>query len=92
FGCKDEKNMQRRIILGWTNLSSVAQLRGGESAGPTTSPAFPRKEEGQDCCPEVRGPVITLPQHGRRYSSAVLRQPDMKPFSPPPAPTVPPVT
>lgn len=78
-----------RIISGWTNLSSVARLRGGESAGPTNSPAFPRKEEGKACCPEVREPVITLPQHGRRYPSAVLSQPDMKPLSPPPAPTVP---
>lgn len=47
FGRKDQDNMLRWIIDGWTNLSSIAQLRYGEFCEMTTSLAVPKKDEWQ---------------------------------------------
>lgn len=80
FGRKDENNKLRWIIDGWMNLSSIAQIRNGEFAELTTSLSFPRHEEWQDCCLEVRKNVMTFALDGKVYPPAVMRQPDLEPL------------
>ena len=80
FGRKNEDNMLRWIIDGWTNLTSVAQVREGQFSELTASMGFPRKGEWQDCSLEVRGNVITIALDGKIYPSGILRQPDLEPL------------
>ncbi len=80
FGRKDADNMLRWIIDGWTNLTSIVQIREGELADLTASMGFPRKGEWQDCCLEVHGDVITIALDGKVYPSGILRQPDLEPL------------
>lgn len=80
FGRKDADNTLRWIIDGWTNLSTVVQVREGELSDLTASMAFPRKGEWQDCSLEVQGDVITFTLDGKVYPSGILRQPDLEPL------------
>lgn len=80
FGRKDADNTLRWVIDGWTNLSSVAQIRQGEYGELATSLAFPRKGEWQEGSLEVRGDVITYALDGQVYPAAVIGRPDIEPL------------